>query len=235
MKKILGIILARGGSKGIKNKNIKLINGKPLIYWTIKSAMKSKKLSKVILSTDSKKIASIGKKYNLDVPFIRPRKLAKDNTPSVDAIEHALNFLKKSGEEFEFVVLLEPTSPLRSVQDIDKSIRKIIMSNADSLVSICRTDALNPLFLFKRKKSFLKPFKTSKKKYLRRQDLEPTYFIEGTIYISKVKSLLKKRTFCHNNTIGYEVPKWKSIEIDDNFDWMVVDRIFKNKWIKKNG
>ena len=131
MKKILGIILARGGSKGIKNKNIKLINGKPLIYWTIKSAMKSKKLSKVILSTDSKKIALIGKKYNLNVPFIRPSKLAKDNTPSVDAIEHALNFLKKSGEEFEFVVLLEPTSPLRSVQDIDKSINKIIMKKAD--------------------------------------------------------------------------------------------------------
>ena len=164
MKKILGIILARGGSKGIKNKNIKLINGKPLIYWTIKSALKSKKLSKVILSTDSKKIALIGKKYNLDVPFIRPKKLAKDNTPSVDAIEHALNFLKKSGEEFEFVALLEPTSPLRSVQDIDKSINKIIMKKADSLVSICKTNALNPFFLFQEKKGFLKPFKTSKKK-----------------------------------------------------------------------
>ena len=235
MKKILGIILARGGSKGIKNKNIKLINGKPLIYWTIKSALKSKKLSKVILSTDSKKIALIGKKYNLNVPFIRPSKLAKDNTPSVDAIEHALNFLKKSGEEFEFVVLLEPTSPLRSVQDIDKSINKIIMKKADSLVSVCRTDALNPLFLFKKKKGFLKPVKISKKKYLRRQDLEPTYFIEGTIYISKVNSILKQRTFCHNKTIGYEVPKWKSIEIDDNFDWMVVEAIFKNKRIKING
>ena len=140
MKKILGIILARGGSKGIKNKNIIKFGNKPLIKWTFDAAKKTKKLSRLILSTDSKKIANLAKKNKIEVPFLRPKKLAGDNSKSIDAIEHAINFFKKQKIFFDYVVLFEPTSPLRTSIDIDKSIDQIVKSGADSLVSVCKVN-----------------------------------------------------------------------------------------------
>ena len=235
MKKILGIILARAGSKGIKNKNIVKLGNKPLISWTIETAIKSKKITDLVLSTDSKKIATLGKKYSINVPFLRPSKFSKDKTPSVDAIEHTINFLKKRGKTYDYVILLEPTSPFRSHYDIDRSINKILNSSANALVSVSKIDSLNPAFLYKKiKKNLLKPIKKIKLKYLRRQDIDPIFFIEGTIYISKISTLLEKRTFCHYNTIGYEVPKWKSIEIDDILDLELARIILKNKKLRKS-
>ena len=131
MKKILGIILARGGSKGIKDKNIVKFGNKPLIKWTFDAAKKSKKISKLVLSTDSKKIASIAKN-KIEVPFLRPKKFAGDKSKSIDAIEHAINFFKKQKVFFDYIVLLEPTSPLRTTDDINKSIDLIIRNKADS-------------------------------------------------------------------------------------------------------
>jgi N-acylneuraminate cytidylyltransferase/CMP-N,N'-diacetyllegionaminic acid synthase len=227
---ILGLILARSGSKGIKQKNISKLCGKPLIAWTINSALKSKRLTDVILSTDSTTIAKIGKKFGADVPFIRPLKFSKDKSPSIDAIEHAIKWLRKKGKNYEFVVLLEPTSPLRDHNDIDLAINKVIKLKAQSLVSVSKAVALHPAYLYKKTKTEkIKPFKTYKKKYIRRQDIEPVYFMEGTIYISKVSTLLKKKTFCHKNTLMYEVPKWKSFEIDDSLDLILVRAIIQNK------
>ncbi len=227
---ILGLILARSGSKGIKQKNISKLCGKPLIAWTINSALKSKNLTDVILSTDSATIAKIGKKFGADVPFIRPLKFSKDKSPSIDAIEHAIKWLRKKGKNYEFVVLLEPTSPLRDHNDIDLAINKVIKLKAQSLVSVSKAVALHPAYLYKKTKTEkIKPFKTYKKKYIRRQDIEPVYFMEGTIYISKVSTLLKKKTFCHKNTLMYEVPKWKSFEIDDSLDLILVRAIIQNK------
>ena len=227
---ILGLILARSGSKGIKQKNISKLCGKPLIAWTINSALKSKRLTDVILSTDSTTIAKIGKKFGADVPFIRPLKFSKDKSPSIDAIEHAIKWLRKKGKNYEFVVLLEPTSPLRDHNDIDLAINKIIKLKAQSLVSVSKAVALHPAYLYKKTKAEkIKPFKTYKKKYIRKQDIEPVYFMEGTIYISKVSTLLKKKTFCHKNTLMYEVPKWKSFEIDDSLDLILVRAIIQNK------
>ena len=218
MKKILAVILARSGSKGLKNKNIKKLGNKPLVSWTIDEAKKSKKIDMIILSTDSIKIAKIGKKKKIQVPFLRPKNLSGDKSPSVDAVEHSINFLKKEGKKFDYVILLEPTSPFRDFGDIDNSIKKLLKTKANSLVSVCKTDTMNPLFLFKKKKEFLVPLKKTKKKYLRRQDIEPVYFLEGSIYISKISSLLKERTFNQKKTLGVEMPKWKSIEIDDIID-----------------
>ncbi len=227
---ILGLILARSGSKGIKQKNISKLCGKPLIAWTINSALKSKRLTDVILSTDSTTIAKIGKKFGADVPFIRPLKFSKDKSPSIDAIEHAIKWLRKKGKNYEFVVLLEPTSPLRDHNDIDLAINKVIKLKAQSLVSVSKAVALHPAYLYKKTKAEkIKPFKTYKKKYIRKQDIEPVYFMEGTIYISKVSTLLKKKTFCHKNTLMYEVPKWKSFEIDDSLDLILVRAIIQNK------
>lgn len=228
--KILGLILARGGSKGIKEKNIIKLCGKPLIAWTINSALKSTKLTEVMLSTDSPKIAKIGKKLGVNVPFLRPSKYAKDNSSSVDAIEHAIRWLKKRGKIYKFVTLLEPTSPLRDHKDIDKAVSKIIKSKADSLVSVSKAESLNPAYLYKKSKTDkIIPFKFYNKKYIRRQNAETVYFLEGSIYISKVLTLLKRKTFCHKNTLMYEVPKWKSIEIDDSLDLILAKAIIKNK------
>tara|TARA_A200000113_G_C8811519_1_gene337382 strand:+ start:104 stop:802 length:699 start_codon:yes stop_codon:yes gene_type:complete len=232
MKKILGIILARGGSKGIKDKNIVKFGNKPLIKWTFDAAKKSKKISKLILSTDSKKIASLARKNKIEVPFLRPKKFASDKSKSIDAIEHAINFFKKQKVFFDYIVLLEPTSPLRTTLDIDKSINLIIKNKADSLVSICRVDEINPSFLFKKKNKRLQPLEKKISNHLRRQDVEPIYFLEGTIYISKTNVLFKKRSFCHSNTIGFEVPKWKSLEIDDKTDLEIGKSILKQRKIK---
>ena len=233
MKKILSIILARGGSKGIKDKNIKKLGKLPLIAWTIKEALKSKKNLTVYLSTDSKKIANIGKRYGAKIPFIRPKKFAKDTSSSVDAIEHAINFLKKKNLNFDYVLLLEPTSPLRTYQDIDRAINKITSKNYDSLVSVSKLEAFHPSFLYKQnRKGYLSPFRESVKKNIRRQDLETMYFLEGSIYISKVTTLMKKRTFCHDKTIPFIMPKWKSIEIDDKLDLVMAEAIIKKKNLK---
>ena len=240
MKKFLSIILARGGSKGIKNKNIKKLGKLPLIAWTIKEALKSKKNLTVYLSTDSKKIASIGKKYGAKIPFIRPKKFAKDISSSVDAIEHAINFFKKKNLNFDYVLLLEPTSPLRTYQDIDRAINKITSKNYDSLVSVSKLEAFHPSFLYEQnKKGYLSPLRKTGsplrktgKKYIRRQDLETIYFLEGSIYISKVATLMKKRTFCHDKTIPFIMPKWKSIEIDDKLDLVMAEAIIKKKNLK---
>lgn len=232
MKKILGIILARGGSKGIKDKNIVKFGNKPLIKWTFDAAKKSKKINKLILSTDSKKIASLAKKNKIEVPFLRPKKFAGDKSKSIDAIEHAIKFFQKQKVVFDYVLLLEPTSPLRTTLDINKSIELIIRNKADSLVSICRVDEINPSFLFKKKNKRLQPLEKKISNHLRRQDVEPIYFLEGTIYISKTNILFKKRSFCHSNTIGFEVPKWKSLEIDDKTDLEIGKSILKQRKIK---
>ena len=228
--KILGLILARGGSKGIKYKNITKLCGKPLIAWTINSALKSKSLTDVILSTDSTEIAKVGKKFGVSVPFIRPSRFANDTSSSIDAIEHAIKWLKRKGKNYEFVVLLEPTSPLREHNDIDQAIKKIIKLKAQSLVSVSKVESINPDHLYKKSNvEKIVPIKSFKKKYIRRQDLEPIYFMEGTIYISKVSTLLRKKTFCHKNTLMYVVPKWKSLEIDDSLDLILAKTIIQNK------
>ena len=234
MKKprILGLIVARKNSKGLKNKHLINIKKKTCIEWSFEAANKSKMLDYRLLSTDSKKIASLGKKNKIEVPFLRPKKLASDKSKSIDAIEHAINFFKKQGVFFDYIVLLEPTSPLRSTLDIDKSINQMIRNKADSLVSVCRVDEINPSFLFKKKNKKLQPLEKKISNHLRRQDVEPIYFLEGTIYISKTLVLFEKRSFCHSNTIAFEVPKWKSLEIDDKTDLEIGKSILKQRKIK---
>ena len=231
--KILGLILARGNSKGIKEKNIVKLCGKPLVAWTIKSALKSKMLTDIVLSTDSAKIARIGKKFGAKVPFLRPIKYAKDDTPSIDAIEHAVKWLRKDGKNYNFIVLLEPTSPLRDHLDIDQAIRKMFSKRAESLVSVLKTKSFNPAYLYQKSRDDkIKPLKFYNKyikKDVSRQDLKPVYILGGIIYISKISTLLSKRTFCHKNTLMYEIPKWKSFEIDDSLDLMLTSSIIQNK------
>ena len=232
-KTFLAIIPARGGSKGLPGKNIKVLCGKPLIAWSIEAGLKSKYIDEVMVTTDSKEIADIAKEYGADVPFLRPKELATDTAPTFDVIKHTIDFYKeKLKKEFDYIVLLEPTSPLREVSDIDNAIEQLLNSYADAIVGICKTEAQNPTFLvLKDDNNYISGYNSSIK-VVRRQDIPDVYFFEGTIYISKTDILLKKQTFYHEKTIGYEVPKYKSLEIDDIYDFIMVEAIMKYRGYK---
>ena len=147
-KTVLGIIPARSGSKGLPKKNILPLAGKPLIAWSIEAAKKSKNIDQFIVSTDSDKIAEVAKSYKCQVPFKRPKNLALDNTTSFDVIEHAIHHFQKNSINFDYVILLEPTSPIRTSEDIDKAIS--ILHNkrdlADSIVGVSKVEATHPVF-----------------------------------------------------------------------------------------
>ena len=230
-KSILAIIPARGGSKGLQGKNIIDLCGKPLIAWSIETALNSDFLDEIVVSTDDQKIAKIARDYGGNVPFIRPKNLAQDETPSSDVIEHCINYYQNDvGKKFDYIVLLEPTSPLREVSDINLAIKKLIDSDGTALVGICKSEAQHPVFSSKvNKKGYLCSFNSGEFKPLRRQELDTIFFFEGTIYISDTNKFLREKTFYHNETIGYEVPKWKSLEVDDMDDWVMIEAIMKYK------
>lgn len=229
-KKILALIPARSGSKGLPGKNIKMIDGKPLIAYSIEQAKKSKYIDKIIVSTDSKKIASIAEHYGAGVPFLRPKRLAADKTSSIDVILHAINFMEKKKEFFDILILLEPTSPLRDTKDINSALKMLLKNkNAESIVGICKVESAHPDFLVKLDRGFLKPYLNTRFKPTRRQDLSELYFFEGSLYISYIESLKTHRTFYHRRTLSYIVKKWKSFELDDNTDFHIIESLLKAK------
>lgn len=233
----IGIIPARGNSKGLPGKNIKNIHGKPLIAWSIEAALQSRSLEEVVVTTDSPEIAEVAKKYGATVPFLRPPHLALDTSPTFDAILHCLDFYKtEKNTIFDYVTLLEPTSPLREAKDIDLAFEKLVSQKVSSIVGVCKTVSTNPAFLVEMKPdgrlSYLSN-SVSNGSSLRRQDIQDIYFFEGTIYISKTDTLIEKKTFYHEDTLGYEVPKWKSLEIDDEWDLIMAEAIMKHRALAK--
>lgn len=233
---ILAIITARAGSKGLKNKNLKRIDNKPLVFFPINAASKSKNISKVIVSTDSFTIAKTAKRYGAEVPFIRPKNIAKDNTSSFRVIKHALDYFKKKKIEFSKFILLEPTSPFTTTKDIDNALALLKKSTiAKSVVGISKTESTHPIFsCLISKKGLIKPFKGGKFSTVRRQEISDLYFFDGSLYISEVKTYLDKKTFYHNKTLPYVTPKWKSFEVDDILDLTIMKAIYKFKKHKKS-
>ncbi len=230
MKKILAIIPARAGSKGIKNKNIKNINRKPLIYWTINEAKKSKKISKIIVSTDSKQIKKTSLKYNISVPFLRPKNISKDDSTDYSLIKHSIDFFKKESLFFHYVILLQPTSPLRTHKDIDNFINFAIKNKIKTLVTFSKVKSEHPNFLFYYKKNrLIRYLKSNRKVDTIRQKVKDLYFPEGSIFFSKVSTYLKYKTFYNKETKPYFLPKWKSLEIDDIEDFNLVEQLLKIK------
>lgn len=155
-KKILAIIPARGGSKGLPGKNIKPLLGKPLIGWTIEQALTSKYIDEIFVSTDSREIADVAETFGVQVPDLRPEELANDTASSMDFILYTLHLLEKRGKNFSYIVLLEPTSPLRDVMDIDYAIEKLVtIEEAESIVGVCKTEAVHPGIFDKNYPGFL--------------------------------------------------------------------------------
>ncbi|AZR73887.1 acylneuraminate cytidylyltransferase [Anoxybacter fermentans] len=225
----LALILARGGSKGIPKKNIKILNGKPLLAYTIEEAKKSKFIDRVVLSTESEEIAEVGKRYGAEVPFMRPKELATDEASSIDAIIHALNWLKMNEDYWpKFTVLLQPTSPLRTVKDIDGAIEKLLEHNAESLVSLCEVDK-HPFWLKKIIDNRVVPYTEEGQHITRRQDLPKVYSLNGAIFIAESILLVKERSFYVGRTIPYIMPKERSVDIDNIIDWHLAEILMKER------
>ncbi len=229
-KSFLAVIPARGGSKGLPGKNIKKINGKPLIAWSIGAAFRSKYLDEIMVSTDSDDISRIASEYGASVPFLRPKYLSGDKVATFDTIRHTINFYKnKLKKTVDYIVLLEPTSPLRTFNDIDRAIEQLLGSTATSVVGVCKTESQNPAFLVnKDSDNFISGYEDIDMKSKRRQDIKSVYFFEGSLYISKIKEYLSSETFYHKGTMGYEVPKYKSLEVDDIYDFIMIEAIMIN-------
>jgi CMP-N,N'-diacetyllegionaminic acid synthase len=235
-KKIIAIIPARGGSKGLPGKNIRILAGKPLMAWTIEQANCSNYIDKVIVSTEDNEIAEIARKYEAEVPFLRPKELARDDSPTIDVIIHAINWFEEKGNYFDIVVLLEPTSPLRDVEDIDKCIEMLISNpTAKAIVSVAKLESAHPEFNVTISDEGLirKLNGTTNFNVLRRQELEEIYFFEGSVYISETLSLKQERTFYHESTLAYVVPKYKSLEIDEICDFICIEALMKAKIDRK--
>jgi CMP-N,N'-diacetyllegionaminic acid synthase len=229
--KTLALIPARGGSKGLPGKNLKPLLGKPLVTWSIEAAILSPSIDSVLLSTDDQKIAEVGESAGARVPFIRPPSLSDDTASSIDVVLHALGFLEAAGEKYDIVILLEPTSPQRDFGDIEQALKLLITTNARAAVGVTKAECSHPDFIYRMQDDLrLEPYiKRTESQHIRRQDIEPLYFLEGSIYISFVDSLREHHSFYHQNTIGYELPKWKSLEIDDLDDFVMVEALLRHK------
>jgi CMP-N-acetylneuraminic acid synthetase len=237
-KRILALIPARGGSKGLPGKNIKMLVGKPLIAWTIKQALSSKHVDKVMVSTEDNVIAKISAKYGAEVPFIRPRELAHDDSPTIDAILHALDNLQQRGQEFNYLGLLEPTSPLRKPGDIDNGIKKLIdnADKADSLVSVGEIALEHPsISKTINEQGYVEPFYDTKETATRRQNLSKAYFPYGVLYLSKVHALRKHKTFYQRRTLAYLIERWQNYEVDDGCDFICIEALLKSKLAEGSG
>lgn len=225
-KKILAIIPARGGSKGIPYKNIMDICGKPLIAYSIEAAKKSKYIDYTLVSTDDTKIKEVSLKYGASVPFLRPEEISNDTAKSIDVVIHGINYLKENGEEFDYVVLLQPTSPLRTCKDIDEAIETLIKREEESLVSVCEVEE-NPVLMRVIKDNSLQEIMNFDGDNLRRQDLPTVYIFNGALYINKVSMLLKDKAFVDKKTLPYIMEKEKSIDIDNKIDAKLAELILK--------
>lgn len=230
-KKVLAIIPARGGSKGLPGKNIRDMCGKPLIAWSISQGLSSQYVDKVLVSTDSKEIATVAQHYGASVPFLRPDLLAGDNASSIDAILHAVDYLASQGEAYDYVLLLEPTSPLRDASDISGALELLLNSErVESVVGVTKAEGSHPSFLFSIQNGFVSPMLGLLPTGLRRQDLhEEYYYLEGSVYASSVDSLRNNKSFYHAATAPWIVERYKSIEIDELCDFIAAEALMKAK------
>ena len=229
-KTFLAIIPARGGSKRLPRKNVLDLAGKPLISWTIEATLGCSFIDEVMVSTDDLEIAEVAKKYGANAPFLRPAKLASDTSTSFDAIKHAIDYYRSElGKEFDFVIMLQPTSPLRNTQNISEAIELCLQKEADAVISVCEVDHsplwTNTLPVDHRMAGFIREDVKNK----RSQDLPKNYRLNGAIYICNVARLLEERSFFISaNIFAYIMSKETSVDIDDLFDFKLARCIFSD-------
>lgn len=222
--KILAIIPARGGSKGIVGKNIRLLNGKPLICYTIEEALKSSHLNEVFVSTDDHLIAKISEKNGATI-IDRPAELAEDESPTIDAIFHAIDFIKNASD-YDIIILLQPTAPLRNAADIDTALEMFMKTDCDSVISMCNVEH-SPYWYFKYESDKFKPIFGNKGLQMRRQELPDVYRPNGATYITTVKNLYKNNGFYCDKIVPYIMPPERSVDIDEEIDFKLVELLIQ--------
>lgn len=229
--RVLGLIPARGGSKGVPRKNIRMLGGKPLLQYTAETARSARLLDRVLLSTDDEEIAVIGKRCGLDVPFMRPPELAMDSTPSLLVVKHALEWLAERGEVFEAICLLQPTHPLRQAGDIDACITLLGESGADSVVTVLPVPPEhNPHWVFFKGEDGTLRLSTGETVLIpRRQDLPPAFHREGSVYVTRRDVVLKQGSLLGSRVIGYTIDPGKSVNIDTLEDWARAEMLIREK------
>lgn len=220
---VLAIIPARGGSKGIPRKNIKPLAGKPLIAWTIDEAKKSKYITKLILSSDDDEIIEVAKKYHCEVPFKRPSYLAQDDTSGMEPVLHAL----ENCPGYDYVLMLQPTSPFRTVKDIDNCLEQVFKNNWAFCVSLTEASE-SPYWMYNLEnddmKSLLTPIELST-----RQSLPKNYILNGALYVAKTEDFLVEKKFLNNKTKPFIMKKEHSYDIDDPIDFKVCELLMEEK------
>jgi CMP-N,N'-diacetyllegionaminic acid synthase len=228
----IAIIPARGGSKGLPGKNIRPVCGKPLIAWTIEKALKSLYLDVVLVSTDSEQILRVARECGADVPFIRPAELATDTASTYDVIWHSLEHLHAAGgSTFDYVVLLEPTSPLREDDDIDRMLEALDRNfdEFDAIVSVGEVTH-HPSIMKRLVGKSLEPFAPQLVAGARRQDNAPAYFPYGVAYIAKSAALREENTFYARRCMAFPIKRYQNYEVDDLYDLLCVEAVMRHEW-----
>ena len=228
--KILAIIPARGGSKSVPKKNIRNLNGKPLIAYTIEAAKRiEEKFHKIIVSADDEEIAEVAKHYGADVPFIRPSNLAEDKTPTYPVLQHAVNFVEKDdGINIDLIMLLQPTAPFRTTEDMLNCLNLSQTSNTDSVISVVQVFSYHPILMKKIENNRLTHFSIEEKEGTPRQLYEPpAYMRNGAIYITKRNNLIEQNSIWGNSITPYVMPQERSYNIDDEIDFITSEMMMK--------
>jgi len=231
-KGVIAIVPARSGSKGLPGKNIMDLCGKPLLAWTIEKALKSRFIDKVVVSTDSEKIAEIAVQFGADVPFLRPKELATDEATSFSVVEHCLEFFKnKDNLQFDYTLLLEPTSPLREDSDIDRAISMLDSQrdDFDAVVSLGIVSG-HPSIVKRLIRGTVSPYVNETLNATRRQDLDAAYFPYGVVYASKTRSILESRSFYPIKCGAIMLEPYQCLEIDSEIDFLCVEAIMRKFW-----
>lgn len=229
---ILVLIPARSGSKGLPGKNIRSLCGRPLIGWPIQAGLGLSHDVTVMVSTDTQEIADVATEQGAIVPFLRPAELASDTAKTIDVITHCLEWFKEQDKTFDFLILLEPTSPLTESYDIEAGLATLMnnLDRAQSIVGVVEHDSTHPEFSVKMQNDLIVPLNGGTfASVKRRQEIDDVYFLDGSFYISTVQAIHNYGTFYHEKTLGYVMPKYKSFEVDDLVDFLCVEAMMNNK------
>jgi CMP-N,N'-diacetyllegionaminic acid synthase len=225
--KVLGIIPARGGSKGIPRKNLVLLLGKPLLAYTAESALSARLLTRTVLSTDNEEIARVGRQLGLEVPFMRPPELARDDTPTIPVLQDVVRRLQQDGDTYDAVLTLQPTNPLRRPEDIDGSIELLHRTAADSVISFVATGEKHParMKLIDADGRVSDPFFAEQYEGQRRQELSTLYLREGSIYLTRRDVLMEQNSLKGSDCRAWLVPEERACNIDTPFDLFIAEQM----------
>lgn len=229
MMRVLGVIPARGGSKGVPRKNIRMLNGRPLLSYTVEAALAATSLARVILSTDDHAIADLGRRLGVEVPFMRPASLATDVTPTLPVVQHALAYLEERGDRFDAVCILQPTTPLRRSRDIDCCVERLRTSGADAVVTIVPVPVeCNPHWVYFIGADGAMRLSTGEKVPIpRRQALPAAVRREGSVYVVRRAAVMEHDTLFGDRLVGLMLDPAECVDINSDADWVRAEQMLR--------